>query len=216
MEISEKKKRILSFLKETYPNTHSFLKYDTDWQLLFATILSAQATDKSVNEATKNLFSTFPTLNDYTEENLSQIISCIHKVGLAQSKARYLISSAKMLLEKYHGAVPKDRQEMMTLPGCGYKTSGVVLAELYDYPYIPVDTHVQRVSLRLGLVPSNSTPEETEKRLEKLFKGEHAIEIHRSLILFGRNICTAKNPKCDFCPFASFCKEYKNKEKERP
>ncbi len=200
-------------LLSLYPDTHTFLNFNTDWQLLFATILSAQATDKSVNEATEILFQKFPKLEDYTEENKNEILFCIKKVGLGKSKCEYLIKSAKILIEKYGGELPKKREELMTLPGCGFKTSGVVLAELYDYPYIPVDTHVYRVSHRLGLVSDRYDANATELQLEKLYQNNGlCIQLHRAFILLGRNICLAQRPKCDICPFVKDCPYHKKQK----
>lgn len=213
METKTKIEIIHEELKKRYPHTESFLHYETDWQLLFAIILSAQATDKSVNEATSLLFLRYPILSDYTEENRSGIEECIRKVGLWKSKADYLIRTAMRLLTEFDGKVPHERKMIISLPGAAYKTSGVFLAEYYKEPYIPVDTHVQRVSLRLGLVKKGSTPEKTELTLEKLF-GENAdIETHHQLILFGRIICHSQNPECMICPFSSFCVEYKHRKK---
>ncbi len=205
MAISEHIPFIASTLQLLYPKTETFLHYQKDWQLLFATILSAQATDRSVNQATEKLFARFPMLDGYREENRAEILSCIKAVGLSNAKAGYLIQSAKILVEDYNGTLPKDREKLVLLPGCGHKTASVVLAELYDFPYIPVDTHVHRVSARLGIVKEKTSPEKTEERLEKLFQGYHAIHLHRQLILFGRNICHALHPECESCPFLSFC-----------
>ncbi len=200
-----KAKEVASYLKSAYPPTNSFLHYKKDWELLFAVILSAQATDKSVNEATEHLFAQYPDLKDFTAANLEGILKCIRHVGLGKSKANYLIETSSILLNKFDGNVPKDRKLLRQLPGVGYKTSGVVLAELYDYPFIPVDTHIFRVSHRIGLVNNKLTPEQTEPELEKLFKGEHAIDRHHSLILFGRERCKSQVPNCEKCPFSSFC-----------
>jgi len=202
---------IYSVLEQLYPKTKSFLNYSKDYELLFATILSAQATDASVNKATQILFVRFPSLSDYTNENLPEIFDCVKSLGLGKSKSLHLVQSAKMLLEDYHGIVPQDREELMKLPGVGYKTSGVVLAELYSYPYIPVDTHVQRVSIRLGFVKANSVPEKTELALEKQYKNQKGIELHHRFILFGRNYCKAINPLCSSCPLKDIC-GYKNKK----
>ena len=210
---TNKKERALHIGKEMlslFPSDRAFLHYENDWQLLFAVILSAQATDTSVNEATAVLFKKYPRLEDYTEENRGGILSCIKKIGLGKSKCSYLIASAKILLEEYDGKVPLDREKLMKLPGCGYKTSGVVLAELYHYPYIPVDTHVYRVTHRLGLVSDKLSPEETEVALEKLYQGDlMCISLHRAFILFGRNVCLARNPKCQQCPFKEGCRYLK-------
>lgn len=205
MGIKTKIEIIDSKLKELYPDTHSFLNYKTDWQLLFAIILSAQATDKSVNDATERLFSILPSIKDYTEENRPIVFDCVKKIGLGKSKTEYLIKTAKILNEKYDGKVPLNRDEIIALPGVAYKTSGVFLAEFYHQPYIPVDTHVQRVSIRLGLVKKDNTPEKTEARLEKLFGKDADIQTHHRLILFGRNICDSRKPRCETCPFYDLC-----------
>lgn len=213
MVTNENLEKIVDELKWRYPDTHCFLNYNKDYELLFAVILSAQATDKSVNEATEKLFVSYPRLEDYVPENQEGIYRCIRKVGLAKNKCGFLLKTAAILLSCYDGKVPKDRSSLMELPGVGYKTSGVVLAELYDEAYIPVDTHVYRVSHRLGIVKNDLSLEETETALEKKFRKFHSIEIHRQLILFGRNICKANRPECDVCPFVSFCRYFRNSGK---
>jgi hypothetical protein len=199
-------------LEELYPETKTFLNFESDWQLLFAVILSAQATDVSVNEATAKLFVNFPKLEDYTQERREEIHACIKKVGLGKSKTEYLIKTAKILLEQYDGHVPTDRLELQKLPGVGYKTSGVVLAEYYNYPYIPVDTHVLRVTHRLGIVPESYDPTKTENKLEKIFDVPSFIHLHRQFILLGRNICTARSEKCEICPLRDVCRYFKKKK----
>ena len=193
-------------LKKLYPNTKTFLNYTKDYELLFAIILSAQATDESVNKATAILFEKYKTLDSFIDAKYSDIYEIIKPVGLAKSKTNYLLDTAKIIKEKYGRTVPKDREKLCELKGVGYKTSGVFLGELYDYPYFPVDTHVMRVSTRLGLVKKGITPDECEKKLEKIYKEYHLIELHRQFILFGRNICLSRKPSCYKCPFYSFCK----------
>lgn len=212
--IKEKCSLIASKLDELYPETKTFLNYETDWQLLFAIILSAQATDISVNQATEKLFKILPELRDYNETNKALILYSISNVGLGKSKASYLIDTAGRLVNQYNGVVPKDRDILMTFKGVGYKTASVFLAEYYDYPYIPVDTHVLRVTHRLGIVPSTYDATKTQIRLEKIFDVTSNIHLHRQLILFGRNICLARNEKCDACPFKSICSYHlKNNKK---
>lgn len=196
---------ILNKLQEIYPNTKTFLNYKKDYELLFAIILSAQATDISVNKATEKLFKLCPTLEDYNPSNLSLIYDCIKAVGLASSKGKNIIACAKKLLDEHYGKVPTSRDELEKLPGVGHKTAAVFLGEYYNLPYIPVDTHVFRVSHRLNLVGDEiNTADKTEEELERYIKNDR-IQIHRRLILFGRNICKAKAPTCDRCPFVSFC-----------
>ncbi len=196
-----------------FPETHCFLNYKFDYQLLFAVILSAQATDESVNKATSILFEKYKDLSSYNYENYDDIFDCIKTVGLGKSKTKYLIETASILLNQYDGKVPKDRVQLMKLPGVGFKTSGVVLAELYNYQYIPVDTHIHRVSIRLGIVDKNTSADKTELKLEKLFSDISFINLHRQMILFGRNICTSIRPKCELCPFTNICKQFKSNKK---
>ncbi len=212
MKKREKALYIQEVLESLYPHTETFLHFSNDYQLLFAIILSAQATDKSVNEATKRLFSLLPHLEDYKEENKTIILDSIKKVGLGKSKCEYILKTAKILLEKHEGKVPTERSVLMTLPGVGYKTSGVFLGEYYNIAYIPVDTHVYRVTHRLGIVKDDLTSDETEVALEKLYKDHSSIHLHRQFILFGRNICLAKSPQCKDCPLKEVC-NYHRKQK---
>lgn len=214
MDKKEKAEIILRELDSLYHKTETFLHYSSDWQLLFSIILSAQATDKSVNEATKRLFDEYDSLEKYTEENRLGILDCISKVGLGNSKSINLIKTARILLEEYDGKIPRDREKLQKLPGVGYKTSGVFLAEFYSDPYIPVDTHILRVTHRLGIVPEKYDATKTEIALEKMFDiGNRRIDLHRQLILFGRNICHPRNPECNICPLSSFCKEKRKNNK---
>lgn len=199
-------KNIPIVLQVLFPNTKTFLKYNKDYELLFAIILSAQATDESVNKATEVLFKEYPTLNSFLEAKYNDVYKIIKPVGLSKNKTDFILKTARILVEKYNGVIPKNREELQTLPGVGFKTSGVFLGELYDEPYFPVDTHVLRVSTRLGLVKKDISPKDCELKLEKIYKGYHLIHLHRQFILFGRNICLSKNPRCLSCPFADFCK----------
>lgn len=210
---TEEQRKIVRELGRLYPETKCFLDHGKDYELLFAVILSAQATDVSVNKATKSLFKAFPTLESFAKATPETIEPYIKSVGLSKTKSRHLVDAAKKLLSEHAGELPKDRKALMSLPGVGFKTSGVVLAELYDFPYIPVDTHVHRVSQRLGLVKKGLSPEETEKALERKLEGLHPIEFHRQLILFGRNVCTARNPRCMECPLKDLCRDWKQRKK---
>ena len=205
-------REIITVLQVLFPKTKTFLNYTKDYELLFAVILSAQTTDVSVNHVTEVLFRRFPTLEDYTQDRKEEIEEILKPLGLFKSKAEYLILTAEKLRKEYGGNLPKDRNELMKLPGVGYKTSGVVLAELYDEPYFPVDTHVKRVSVRLGIVSEKATVKQCEETLEKRFEGCHMIHLHRQFILFGRNVCTARNPDCPACPFADFCRFHKKRK----
>lgn len=211
--MTRKASRVLSVLETLYPETACFLDHGTDYELLLAVILSAQASDRSVNKATARLFRDYPTLESIAKAEPEDILPYIKDVGLGKSKSAYLVRTARLLLSKHGGLVPRDRTALMALPGVGYKTSGVVLAELYDAPYIPVDTHVQRVATRLGLT-TEKDPTKTERVLEKAFEGGHLIDIHRKLILFGRNVCHAVKPSCGDCPLREEC-VYTKAQKKR-
>ena len=208
---TETLERILSVLEDLYPETECFLHHEKDYELLFAVILSAQATDVSVNKVTKTLFWHYPDLESFAKAKAEDIQKEIKSIGLSKTKSEYLVKTARILLEEYKGEVPKDREKLMALPGVGFKTSGVVLAELYDYPFLPVDTHVKRVTSRLGIVSEKLTPEQTEIALEKKIHQDHIIQVHRRFILFGRNVCLARNPQCGICPLRDCCYEYRKK-----
>lgn len=208
MATSKKVLFIKEKLDELYPETHTFLNYSKEYELLFAVILSAQATDKSVNEATKSLFSKFASLENYCIENKDEIEKIVHGVGLGKSKTSHIIKTSHILLSKYGGEIPHNREALRELPGVGVKTSGVVLAELGIIDALPVDTHVFRVTYRLGLHKETST-DKVEEILEKKFHEFSLIDTHRQLILFGRNICQAKSMKCSTCPFYQNICKYK-------
>lgn len=197
---------IVDTLNTLYPDTKTFLNYSKDYELLFAIILSQQTTDIKVNQATSILFKKCPSLTDYNQENQDLIFNIIKPLGLAKGKTLHLIQTAEILLTKYNGKVPNSREALLSMPGVGYKTSGVYLAEYHSYQYLPVDTHIFRVSHRLNLVNNKLDATKTEIALERLFKDYKLINLHRQFILFGRNICHAINPECSNCPFNSFCK----------
>lgn len=204
-----------NYLKELYPVTTCFLHYERDYELLFAVMLSAQATDKSVNEATAKMFKRYRSLEDYATAELSDLIKYIKTVGLANSKAPRLIACAKILLEEYGGVVPMNRELLMQLPGVGYKTATVVLGELTGYHSIPVDTHIFRIISRLKIYSNKKlSADEMSKRLDKDYLGQDHMNFHRQIILFGRNICTARMPNCEICKLlGNLCPGYNPKLK---
>lgn len=200
---------IYSSLKTLYPSIKTFLNYKKDYEFLFAVILSAQTTDIKVNEATDKLFKHLPSLELYNQENINIIINDIKSLGLYKAKSKNLVDCAEILINKYNGVVPNNRKQLMMLPGVGIKTSGVVLNELYGAKYFPVDTHINRVAKRIGIVKDNISPEEVEDELEKYFKGYDLFYLHHAFILLGRNICKARNYSCSSCPISKICKLYK-------
>lgn len=200
-------KYIFDNLKKEYPTYHTFLNYSKDYEFLFAVILSAQTTDKKVNDATSILFKDLPSLDDYSLKNKEIIINDIKSLGLYKAKCNYLIDSASILINKYNRKIPSSREELILLPGVGKKTSGVVLNELYHANLFPVDTHIERVSKRLGLVKETDIPDIIEDKLESYFDMYDKVYLHHAFILLGRNVCSSSNPKCHLCPLKKVCKK---------
>lgn len=211
-EIKDKLKIIRDVLDRLYPHTSCFLKFNNDYELLFAVILSAQALDSSVNKVTPILFEKYPSLESLTDADIEEVINIIKPVGLCNNKGKNIVKTARVLHETYNDILPRDMLTLRTLPGVGYKTAGVVLAELYNYPIIPVDTHIFRVMNRVLFETAISDADSMSKVLTNNFEFDNHINFHRQVILFGRNICTAKKPKCLECPLNSYC-HYINKVK---
>lgn len=200
------KEYIKQSLFEMIKNPKCELNYDSDYTLLIAILLSSQTLDKHVNKITPILFSKYPSLKDLKEANINDLIEIIKPLGLANNKSKHIKQLATILVDNYNSQVPKDREILTTLPGIGIKTSGVFLCEFYNYNYLPVDTHVKRVSYRLNLVNQNDSIEIIEETLSSFFDNKDLAKLHLTLVLFGRHICTSKNPKCDICKFKGKCK----------
>ncbi len=207
-----KKEKVLSlksYVSSLYPKTEAFLLGKEDYQFLIAVILSAQSTDKNVNKVTPVLFDRYKTLKELSEADENEVLGIIRPVGLGKTKSHNIVELCKTLIDKYKGEIPNSRKELESLPGVGHKTAGVFLAERRKEEYIPVDTHISRISYRLGLCKKDEDPSKIEDILEKNYLGEDMINFHRQLILFGRNICLANNKRrCDLCSL-NFCKERK-------
>ncbi|HOQ17525.1 MAG TPA: endonuclease III [Defluviitaleaceae bacterium] len=200
-----KSKKILALLDEYYPkDIKCYLNYETPWQLLIATILSAQCTDDRVNMVTKDLFKKYPSLLDFAEADLEELEQDIKSTGFYRNKAKNIILCAQKLLEKYKGEVPKNIDELTQLAGVGRKTANVILGNIYGIPSIVVDTHVKRVSYRLGLTKFTD-PTKIEFDLMKILPEEHWIRYNTQIIAHGRAICTARNPKCEKCFLLPYC-----------
>ena len=196
---------IISFLDEIYPRVGCELNYHKDYELVIAVMLSAQTTDKSVNKVTEILFNKYPTLEELNNASLNDVEEIIKSIGLYKNKAQNLKGIVSLLLEKYDGQVPSDKDELMTLPGVGNKTAGVIRAELFKIPELPVDTHVARISKRLKLVKEEDEPLDIERKLKKTFPKERWILTHHQFIHFGRYFCTARNPNCSNCKIQKYC-----------
>lgn len=197
-------KKIVEILKETYPDAKCELNYETPLQLLVATVLSAQTTDKKVNEVTKELFKDYPDLDAFLKITNDELEERIKKIGLYRNKSKNLILMFRQIKENFNGEVPKTMEGITSLAGAGRKTANVVLSNAFGIPSIAVDTHVFRVSNRLGLAKSNNVLE-VEKQLQKeLVKREWTL-MHHLLIFHGRRCCVARKPKCEECPLSHIC-----------
>ncbi len=198
---------ICEYLDELLPNVGCELIYSNDYELLLAVMLSAQTTDKAVNGVTSILFSKYKTLNELDNASFEEVEAIIHPLGLSKNKAKNLKAIVHELLIKFNGVVPNNRIDLMSLPGVGHKTAGVVLAEYFKKPEFPVDTHVARISKRLKLAKENDEPIEIENKLKKAFPETSWIKLHHQFIHFGRYYCLAKSPKCKSCKLVGICKE---------
>ena len=198
------KEYILASLEEMIPTPKCELDYNSDYTLLIAILLSAQTLDKNVNKITPILFTKYPTLIDLKNASLEDLEEIIKPIGLSKNKSKSVKNLATVLVDKYDGKIPKSREELSALPGVGNKTSGVFLVEYYNQNFLPVDTHVKRVSYRLGLVNENDDVDKIEKQLTAIFKTDLAI-LHQRLVLFGRYTCKSKNPDCINCKFNKKC-----------
>lgn len=207
-------KRTLIFekLKAQNPNPTTELKYDTDFQLLIAVMLSAQATDVSVNKATAKLFPVAPTANAILGLGLQRLKTYIKTIGLYNSKATNVIKTCQILIEKYQGQVPETRSELEALPGVGRKTANVILNTAFGHPTMAVDTHIFRISNRIGLA-KGKTVNEVEKNLLKFVPKQYLKDAHHWLILHGRYTCVARKPRCASCVIVDEC-EFKQKNLE--
>ncbi|NLI91781.1 MAG: endonuclease III [Peptococcaceae bacterium] len=195
---------ILQILEETFPHAYCELHFSNPFELLIATILSAQTTDQKVNEVTAELFAQYPTPEKMLELTPSQLEGKIKKIGLFRTKAQHILETCRILVDKYQGNVPQDLHKLIELPGVGRKTAGVVLANAFGIPAFPVDTHVLRVSKRLGL-SAHEDPFKVEKDLTSVISPDLWIDTHHRMIFLGRRICSAKKPRCKDCPLASLC-----------
>lgn len=205
--MKEKTKKILESLKKAYPDARCELNHKTSFQLLVATILSAQTTDKKVNEVTETLFLDYPDLDAFLRLSNDELEERIKKIGLYRNKSKNIILMCRMLKEKFNGEVPDTMEELLSLAGVGRKTANVVLSNAFGVPSIAVDTHVFRVSNRIGLAEADNVLE-VEKQLQKEFPKKEWSHVHHLLIFHGRRCCISRSPKCTQCTVAEFCKYY--------
>ena len=202
-----KNKLIEEYLDYLFPNPKCELIYHTDYELLIAVVLSAQSTDKRVNTITPIIFKKYSTLKKLKEADLRDLEDIIRPVGSFRKKASYVKDIATILVDEYNGVVPRERELLMKFPGVGRKTINVFLSEYYNEPAIAVDTHVERISKRLGIASKNDDVLKIEKKLMKFFKKEEWGRRHLQLVLFGRYHCKAIKPECSNCRLYDICKE---------
>ena len=208
METSEKYARVTQWFSANMDTAETELHYDTPFHLLIAVILSAQCTDRRVNMHTPLIFERFPEPSDLAAATFEEVYELIKSISFPNNKAKHLIGMASKLVSDFSGVVPSEISELETLPGVGRKTANVIASVIYDKPVIAVDTHVFRVSRRIGLA-DGTTVEAVEKELTAGFAPELRGKAHHWLILHGRYVCTARKPKCSECGLCDLCKEYR-------
>jgi len=208
MTQKERFKHILDYFIENKPIAETELEYQSPYELIVAVILSAQCTDKRVNIITVDFFKRFPDIKKLADAEQGEVFEYIRSCSYPNNKAKHLIGMAKMLLENYNGQMPSDIDELQKLPGVGRKTANVLASVLFNQPAMAVDTHVFRVSARLGLTSNSKTPYDTEMQLVKNIPEELIPIAHHWLILHGRYTCMARKPKCGECGLTLYCKFY--------
>lgn len=209
MTKTERYRAFVTYFQEAFPEPETELNYSNPFELLVAVVLSAQCTDVRINKVTPALFAAFPTAEHMSHATFDEIFELIRSVSYPNNKSKHLIGLSKMIMENYGGEVPEKHEDLQKLPGVGRKTANVVVSVLYNQPAMAVDTHVFRVSKRLGLVTQNAkTPLEVEKQLVKHIPKEHIHKAHHWLILHGRYVCLARKPKCDKCKITHFCRYF--------
>ena len=193
-------------LLKMFPEAHCELNFSTVYQLAVAVMLSAQTTDVSVNGVTGTLFERYPDAEAMSKAEQKDVEEIIKSIGLYRNKASNVISMSRKLQEEFSGVIPDDMDKLTSLPGIGRKSANVILSEGYKHPAIAVDTHVHRVSARLGLAKETDTPDQTEMKLRRKFPKENWSKLHHLMIFFGRYRCHSRNPECDDCPFRENCR----------
>ena len=205
--MKEKVRAIIDGLNERYPEALCALHYEKDYELMIAVRLSAQCTDARVNLITPALFAAYPTLEAMAAARIDDVEGYIHSCGFFRQKAKDIVLACQMLIEKHNGKVPGTMEELLELPGVGRKTANLLLGDLYAVPgSVVCDTHCMRICERLGLSKGRE-PEKVEKQLRKVLPPEESSDFCHRIVLFGREICTARNPKCGECPLAIHCNQ---------
>lgn len=206
-------RHVLDTIADMFPDAHCELNHSNPFELTIAVLLSAQCTDETVNKVTQTLFAKYRTPEDYIAVPLEELEQDIRRIGLFRSKAKNIQSLCRIVLERYDGNVPEKHEQLVELPGVGRKTANVVVSNAFGVPAIAVDTHVERVSKRLGIAKEEDSVLEVEKKLMKLVPKQEWTITHHRLIFFGRYHCKAQNPACPVCPLAEGCREGKKRMK---
>lgn len=207
-------KRIIEALKELYPEALCSLQYEKDYELLFAVRLSAQCTDARVNLVTPALYQRFPSLESFAEADPAEVGRYIHSCGFFNAKARDIVSCAQALLERHGGKVPDTMEALTALPGVGRKTANLILGDVYKQAAYVCDTHCIRITGRLGLTDGSSDPLQVERQLRQVLPAAESSDFCHRMVLFGRDTCTARSPKCGQCPLLPECREGKANQKK--
>ncbi len=206
--MQEKVNAIISILKERYPDAPCALQYTKDYELMIAVRLSAQCTDARVNLVTPALFAAYPTLEDIAKASISHVENYIHSCGFYRQKAKDIVLACQMLISDYDGKVPGTMEELLRLPGVGRKTANLLLGDIYGVPgRVVCDTHCIRICARLGL-SQGKEPEKVEQQLRAILPPNESSDFCHRIVLFGRDCCIARSPKCSECPLTMFCKEF--------
>jgi endonuclease-3 len=214
MTRKERFEKVLGLLREMHPDAETELHYRNPYELLVAVVLSAQCTDKRVNLVTPSLFEAFPNAESLSRATPETIFPLIRSVSYPNNKAKHLAGLGRMLMERFGGEVPEERSDLEMLPGVGRKTANVIASVIYQQPAMAVDTHVFRVSARIGLTGRAKTPRQAEEQLVKYIPEEEVRHVHHRLILHGRYTCTARNPACVSCQLREACLYYKKSKKK--
>jgi len=214
MKRSERAAKVLEVLRASNPSPQTELEFSSPWQLLVAAILSAQSTDVQVNKVTAALFVRYPGPADLAALTEEQLASEIKTLGLYRHKSKYLLATARLVMERFGGTVPKERAKLQSLPGVGRKTANVILSTAFCIPALAVDTHVFRVAGRLGLAEAR-TPEGTERQLTRIIPRDLWTSAHHWLVLHGRYVCLARRPRCQSCLLSSSCRYYQDNNRRQ-
>jgi len=211
MNKKEKITFVINKLNQLYPEAHCCLNYTKPYELLIATRLSAQCTDARVNLVTPALFEKYPTMESFANAEFEDVCEIIHSCGFYHGKAKSIIEMCKTMLEKHNGEVPDNMEDLTALSGIGRKTANLIMGDIYGKPAIIADTHCIRISNRLGFAKSDR-PEIVEKQLKACIPAEHQTKLCHNFVFFGRDVCSARNPKCEKCPLIDVC-EFNKKAK---